>query len=220
MEKSNHASVNQSTAMHEWSSVSFPVQWFVVREMTCPFEKDQNGVWFKKWFLHFAQLWSSKCLSSANNAVIRTEKLQTIIFNWFRLSRDNYWRGEVEIVRESDEDVESEIERSIFNMVMPTRVGRERLFTCPVEWEIFSFQMNWCTCIQTVSISAAFHLLCACHQFPANNHWEWDLDQTWDGNWDLVYSPSGPSYNIVVILYKYRTVVQLVQLLSNSNTLF
>ena len=66
-------------------------------------------------------------------------KLQTIIFNWFRLSRDNYWRGEVEIVRESDEDVESEIERSIFNMVMPTRVGRERLFTCPVEWEIFFF---------------------------------------------------------------------------------
>ena len=43
-------------------------------------------------------------------------KLQTIIFNWFRLSRDNYWRGEVEIVRESDEDVESEIERSIFNI--------------------------------------------------------------------------------------------------------
>ena len=41
-------------------------------------------------------------------------KLQTIIFNWFRLSRDNYWRGEVEIVRESDEDVESEIERSMF----------------------------------------------------------------------------------------------------------
>ena len=66
-------------------------------------------------------------------------KLQTIIFNWFRLNRDNYWRGEVEIVRESDEDVESEIERSIFNMVMPTRVGRERLFTCPVEWEIFFF---------------------------------------------------------------------------------
>ena len=123
--------------------------------------------------------------------------------NWFRLNRDNYWRGEVEIVRESDEDVESEIERSIFNMVMPTRVGRERLFTCPVEWEIFSFQMNWCTCIQTVSISAAFHLLCACHQFPANNHWEWDLDQTLVGNWDLVYLPSGPSYNIVVILYKY-----------------
>ena len=117
-------------------------------------------------------------------------KLQTIIFNWFRLNRDNYWRGEVEIVRESDEDVESEIERSIFNMVMPTRVGRERLFTCPVEWEIFSFQMNWCTCIQTVSISAAFHLLCACHHFPV-------------GNWDLVYPPSGPSYNIVVILYKY-----------------
>ena len=130
-------------------------------------------------------------------------KLQTIIFNWFRLSRDNYWRGEVEIVRESDEDVESEIERSIFNIVMLTRVGREKLFTCPVEWEIFSFQMNWCTCIQTVSISAAFHLLCACHQFPANNHWEWDLDQTWDGDWDLVYPASGPSYNIVVILYKY-----------------
>ena len=36
-------------------------------------------------------------------------------------------------MRESDEDVESEIERSIFNMVMPTRVGRERLFTSPVE---------------------------------------------------------------------------------------
>ena len=68
MEKSNHASVNQSIAMHEWSSVSFPVQWFVVAEMTCPFEKDQNGVWFKKCFPHFAQLWSSKCLSSANNA--------------------------------------------------------------------------------------------------------------------------------------------------------
>ena len=40
----------------------------------------------------------------------------------------------------------------------------------------------------------------------------------WD--WDLVYLPSGPSYNIVVILYKYRTVVQIVQLLSNSDTLF
>ena len=38
-----------------------------------------------------------------------------------------------EIVRESDEDVESEIETSIFNIVMPTRVGGERLFTCPVE---------------------------------------------------------------------------------------
>ena len=73
MEKSNHASVNQSIAMHKWSSVSFPVQWFVVAEMTCPFEKDQNGVWFKKCFPHFAQLWSSKWLSSANNAVIRTE---------------------------------------------------------------------------------------------------------------------------------------------------
>ena len=36
-------------------------------------------------------------------------------------------------VRESDEDVVSEIERNIFNMVMPTRVGRERLFSCPVE---------------------------------------------------------------------------------------
>ena len=30
---------------------------------------------------------------------------------------------------ESDEDVESEIERRIINMFMPTRVGRERLFT-------------------------------------------------------------------------------------------
>ena len=57
-------------------------------------------------------------------------KLRTIIFNWFQLNRDTYWRGEVEIVRESDEDVESEIERSIFNIVTPTRVGRERLFTC------------------------------------------------------------------------------------------
>ena len=36
-------------------------------------------------------------------------------------------------MRESGEDVKSEIERSIFNMVIPTRVGRERLFTCPVE---------------------------------------------------------------------------------------
>ena len=118
-------------------------------------------------------------------------KLQIIIFNWFRLNCDNHCsRGEVKIVLKSDENVESEIERSIFNMVMPTRVGRERLFTCPVEWEIFSFQMKWCTCIQTVSISAAFHLSCACHHFPV-------------GNWDLVYPPSGPSYNIVVILYKY-----------------
>ena len=33
-------------------------------------------------------------------------------------------------MRESDEDVESEIERSIFNIVVPTRVGRERLFIC------------------------------------------------------------------------------------------
>ena len=48
-----------------------------------------------------------------------------------------------------------------------------------------------------------FHLLCACHHFPANNHWEWDLDQTLVGNWDLVYPPAGPSYNIVVILFKY-----------------
>ena len=71
-----------------------------------------------------------------------------------------------------------------------------------------------------MSISEAFHLLSACHQFSANNQWEWDLDQTWDGNWDLVYPASGPSYNIVVVLYKYRTVVQLVQLLSNSDTLF
>ena len=40
--------------------------------------------------------------------------------------------------------------------------------------------------------------------------------------WGLGFGvpPSGPSYDIVVILYKYRTVVQLVQLLSNSNTLF
>ena len=47
-------------------------------------------------------------------------------------------------MRESDEDVESEIERSIFNIVMPTRVGRERLFTCSL-------------------VHSAFHLLCACH---------------------------------------------------------
>ena len=30
-------------------------------------------------------------------------------------------------MRESDEDVESEIERSIFNIAMSTRVGREDL---------------------------------------------------------------------------------------------
>ena len=72
VEKSNYTSVT-SVAMHEWTAVSFPVQWFVVAEMTCTFEKDQNGVRFGKCFPHFAQLWSSKCFSSANNAVIRTE---------------------------------------------------------------------------------------------------------------------------------------------------
>ena len=147
-------------------------------------------------------------------------KLQTIIFNWFRLNRDNYWRGEAEIVRESDEDVESEIETRIFNIVMPTRVGGERLFTCPVEWEIFSFQMNWCTCIQTVSISAAFHLLCACHQFPANNHWEWDLDQIRLGT-GIWYTPRQDRLIILLLSYiSIRTVVQIVQLFNNSDTLF
>ena len=42
-------------------------------------------------------------------------------------------------MRESEEDVVSKIEQSVFNMVMPTRVVRERLFTCPVEREIFFF---------------------------------------------------------------------------------
>ena len=86
MEKSNRASVNQSIAMNEWSSVWFPVQWFVVAEMTCPFEKDENGVWFKKYFPHFVQMFEfSKQCGNPHR------KLQAIIFNWFRLKRDNYF---------------------------------------------------------------------------------------------------------------------------------
>ena len=76
----------------------------------------------------------------------------------------------MEIVRGSNEDGERENERSIFNMVVPTRVrlsSRTRDFFSPDE----------CTCIETVSISAAFHSLCACHRF-ANNYREWELDQT------------------------------------------
>ena len=145
-------------------------------------------------------------------------KLQTIIFNWFRLNRDNYWRGEVEIVRESDEDVESEIERSIFNMVMPTRVGRERLFTCPVEWEIFSFQMNWC--IQTVSISALFiyyvHVIIFRQTTTGNGIWTKLRLET--GIW---YTPLQDRLIILLLSYlSTRNVVQIAQLLNNSDTLF
>ena len=133
-----------------WSCwVSFPVQWFVVGEMTWPFEKDQNGVRFGKCVPHFAQLWSWKCFSSANNAVIRTENCQLhIICNWFKwsdlkcyiwIARDSAWVG----WRWSRE---SENERSCFNMVMPTRV-------------------EWMYLYLTVSISAACPSLCACHQF-------------------------------------------------------
>ena len=133
MEKSNHASVNICTVMHEWSSVSFPVQWFNLLSL--------------KWHAHLSKIKMASDLKNvpalctimviemfefSKQCANPHRKLQTITFNWFRLNRDNYWR-----VSESDEDVESEIERSIFNMVMPTRVGRERLFTCPVEWEIF-----------------------------------------------------------------------------------
>ena len=69
--------------------------------MTWSFEKDQNGVRFGKCVPRFAQLWSWKCFSSANNAVIRTENCQLyIIFNWFKWSdlkcyiwsaRDSAW---------------------------------------------------------------------------------------------------------------------------------
>ena len=93
--------------------------------MTWSFAKDQNGVRFGKCVPRFAQLWSWKCFSSANNAAIRTENCQLyIIFNWFKwsdlkcyiwIARDSAWVG----WRWSRE---SENERSCFNMVMPTRV--------------------------------------------------------------------------------------------------
>ena len=80
-------------------------------------------------------------------------KLQTITFNWFWLNRDNYWR-----VSESDEDVESEIERSIFNMVMPTKVGREneRFFfpdelVCLYPDGVNQFSFSFIMCMPSVS---------------------------------------------------------------------
>ena len=138
MEKSNHASVNISTAMHEWSSTSSPVQWFNL--LSLKWHAHLNKIKMAsdlKMFPALCTIMVIEMFEFSKQCGNPHRKLQTIIFNWFRLNRDNYWRGEVEIVRESDEDVESEIERSIFNIVMPTRVGRERLFTCPVEWEIF-----------------------------------------------------------------------------------
>ena len=65
-----------------------------------------------------------------------------------------------------------------------------------------------------------FHLLCACHHFPANNHWEWDLDQIRleTGIW---YTPLQDRLIILLLSYlSTRNVVQIAQLLNNSDTLF
>ena len=142
-------------------------------------------------------------------------KLQTIIFNWFRLNRDNYWR-----VSESDEDVESEIERSIFNMVMPTRVGRERLFTCPVEWEIFLSRWT------DVPVSRRCQLVqLFIYYVRAISFWQ---TTTGNGIWTKLRMGTGIWYTplqnrLMILLLTYistRTVVEIVQLLNNSDTLF
>ena len=147
-------------------------------------------------------------------------KLQTIIFNWFRLNRDNYWRGEVEIVRESDEDVESEIERSIFNMVMPTRVGRERLFTCPVEWEIFLSRWTDVPVSRRCQLVQLFIYYVRAISFRQTT--------TGNGIWAKLRMGTGIWYTplqdrLIILLLPYistQTVAQIVQLLNNSDTLF
>ena len=110
VEKSNYTSVT-SVAMHEWNSVSFPVQLFFLSV---------------KWHAHLTKIKMAYDLENVScilhnyghRNVLRFSnqcgnphrKLQTIIFNWFWLHRDNYcWRGsEVEwrYVRGSDEDGE------------------------------------------------------------------------------------------------------------------
>ena len=88
-------------------------------------------------------------------------------------------------MRESDEDVESEIERSIFNIVVPTRVGRERLFTCR----------------QTTTGNGI-----------------WTKLRLGTGIW---YTPLQDRLIILLLSYiSTRTVVQIVQLLNNGDTLF
>ena len=151
--------------------------------MTCPFEQDQKGVFFKKLFPRFAKLWSSKCLSS-------------------------------------DEDVESEIERSIFNMVMPTRVGRERLFTCPVEWEIFLSRWTDVPVSRRCQLVQLFIYYVRAISFrqTTTGNGIWAKLRMGTGIW---YTPLQNRLMILLLTYiSTRTVVQIVQLLNNSDTLF
>ena len=193
VEKSNYTSVT-SVAMHEWNSVSFPVQWFVVGEMTCPFEKYQNGVRFGKCFPHFTQLWSSKCFSSANNAVIRTEncKLQSLtdFDRTVTTTADAAakWSGDMcagrmKMVKVRVRDVD---------FIWLCQQGLERKIVHLSRWmNLYPDSVNQC------SFSFIMRMPSVCKQPPGIGF------GPKAGNWDLVYPPSGPSYNIVVILYKY-----------------
>ena len=147
-----------------------------------PFEKGQNGVRFGKCVPRFAQLWLWKCFSSANNAVIRTENCQLyIIFNWKVIWSVIF---EVqEIVRESDE-----------NGLVQVRMREVILI-----W-LCQQELNECTCIwRCQSVQLALHYAHAISLQTTTGN------RIWTKGWKVGFGipPSGPSYNIVVILYKY-----------------
>ena len=93
--------------------------------------------------------------------------------------RDDYSSSES---KDSDLDEDGANDRSGFNIVMPTKVGRERVFTSRMKCFL---QPRWRYIIQTVS--QCFYYIMCIMQF-VNEHWKWDFRfGYWDSYQKLIW---------------------------------